>query len=230
MTSRTLIFKSLIIAAVVAAPLAHAEIAIVLNSNDDDMSLIDTTTYKVIKRVPVGKEPHHLIPTPDDKYVIIGNAKGNDLVLLDPRTGDIVKRLPRIADPYHLGFSPNQKWFVVTANRLDRVDIYRYEGGNFTPAGEVALPKTPSHMSFSPDSNTVFVTVQESHEVAAIDLLTHKVKWKVATGKQPAGIWITPDAKHVLVGVMGANYVDVLSVVDGKSVKHIQTGNGAHAL
>lgn len=39
------------------------EVAIVLNSNDDDMSLIGTRTYREIKRVPIGQEPHHLINT-----------------------------------------------------------------------------------------------------------------------------------------------------------------------
>lgn len=234
MTSHRMDFKLLILAAVAlsafAQGAARAEIAVVLNSRDDDMSLIDTTTYKVVKRVPLGKEPHHLIPTPDGKHIILGNAAGNDMVLLDATSGDIVKRYPRIPDPYHLGYSPDQKWFVVTANRLDRVDIYRHDNGNFALAAKVPMPKTTSHIAFSPDSGTVYVTVQESHEVAAIDLPTQQVKWKVKTGTQPAGIWLTPDTKHALVGVMGEDYVDVLATGDGKSVKHIKTGKGAHAL
>ena len=46
-------------------------IAIALNSADGTISLIDTETYKVIGKTPVCKEPHHLMPTPDDKSVIV---------------------------------------------------------------------------------------------------------------------------------------------------------------
>lgn len=221
---------ALLVAGALLVPVlpVSAEVAIVLNSKDDDMSLIDPKTYQVIKRVPLGKEPHHLIPTPDDKHIVVGNAAGNDLVLLDPLTGEIVKRVPRIPDPYHLGFSPDKKWFVITANRLNRVDIYRYENGEFKAAGKVPLAQVTSHMAFTPDSQTVFITVQETHQVAAIDLATQKIKWIAPTGKQPAGIWLTPDNKHLLVGITGEDFVEILSPADGKSLKKLVTGKGAH--
>lgn len=210
------------------APAAMADLAFVLNSKSDDVSLIDMTTYKEVKRVPIGKEPHHLMPTPDGKELIIANAAGNDLVIVNPETGEILRRVPRIADPYHLGFSPDRKWFVINANRLDRVDIYRYEGRDFKLASRIALPRTTSHMAFAPDSSTVYVTVQETHQVAAIDLPTQKIRWVAPTGKQPAGIWLTPDHKHLLVGITGEDYVEVLSPLDGRSLQRIPTGKGAH--
>jgi YVTN family beta-propeller protein len=217
-----------LLALCLTAPAAMAELAFVLNSKSDDMSLIDMATYQEIKRVPLGKEPHHLMPTPDDRELIIANASGNDLVIVNPETGDVLRRVARIADPYHLGFSPDRKWFVINANRLDRVDIYRYEGGDFKLAGKISLPRTTSHMAFAADSSTVYVTVQETHQVAAIDLPTQKIRWVAATGKQPAGIWLTPDHKHLLVGITGEDFVEVLSPLDGRSLQRIPTGKGAH--
>lgn len=214
--------------ATVVAPTATAEMAVVLNSNDDDISLIDTATYQEVKRVPIGKGPHHLIATPDNRFLIVGNTASNDLVYLNPVTGDIVKHVPRIADPYQLGFSPDGKWFVTAANRLDRVDVYRHENDTLTLAKAIALPKTPSHLAFARDSRTVWVTLQESNQVAAVDLTTQSVRWLIATGKQPAGIWVTPDGKHLLVGITGEDYVDVLTTHDGKAVTRLKTGAGAH--
>lgn len=219
---------ALLLTALVATPVS-AEVALVLNSNDDDMSIIDTTTYREIKRVPIGKGPHHLVPTPDDRYVVVGNTQSNDLVYLDPHTGDVLQRLPRMADPYHLGFSPDQRWLVITGNRLDRVDLYRHDAGKLTLTAQLPLPKVPSHVAFSADSKSAFVTLQESDQIAAIDLTTQKTRWVApTTGRQPAGIWVTQDGKHLLVGLTGTNYVDVLSAADGRPVKRIVTGNGAH--
>jgi YVTN family beta-propeller protein len=103
---------------------ASAETAVILNSGDGSISLVDTVTYKETTRFPVGKEPHHLMATPDDKELIVANAAGNDLVFISPHSGEILRRLPRISDPYQIGYSPDKKWFASASNRLDRVDIY----------------------------------------------------------------------------------------------------------
>ena len=49
---------------------ARAEVVVVLNSGDGTVSLIDKTTMVETKRIPVGKEPHHLMATADDQFLI----------------------------------------------------------------------------------------------------------------------------------------------------------------
>jgi len=83
-------------------------------------------------------------------------------------------------------------------------------------------------MIFSADSAFVFVTLQESDEVAAIRLADQSLQWKIKVGRQPAGIWMTPDDKHLLVGVMGEDFVEVIDWRAQKSVRRIVTGKGAH--
>jgi YVTN family beta-propeller protein len=61
----------------------------VLNSLDATISIIDPQTYKEIRRVPTGKEPHHLYLTPDEKSLMVANALGDSLTLLDPKTGEV---------------------------------------------------------------------------------------------------------------------------------------------
>lgn len=208
---------------------AAAEVAVVLNSNDDDISILDTLSYRELRRAPIGKGPHHLIPTPDDRYILVGNTGSNELVFLDPASGDVVRRIGRIPDPYHLGFSPDKQWLVINANRLDRVDLYRYQDGTVQLAKSLSLKRTPSHMAFGADSRTVYVSLQESDQVAAIDLATQSVRWLVNTGRQPAGVWVTPDGQKVLVAITGEDFVDALSPDDGRSLARIVTGKGAHS-
>ena len=49
---------------------AHAEVAVVLNSGEGTVSVIDKASMTETKRINVGKEPHHLMATPDDKFLI----------------------------------------------------------------------------------------------------------------------------------------------------------------
>jgi YVTN family beta-propeller protein len=212
----------------VLATAAQASVVVVLNSGDATVSLLDQDKRTELRRFDVGKEPHHLMATPDNKTLIVANAASNDLLFLDPVSGAIQKRVRDIPDPYQIGFSPDRRWFVANALRLNRVDIYAADGDELRSVKRVPLPKTPSHMVFSPDSEFVFVTLQESDEVAAIRLADQSVQWKIKVGRQPAGIWMTPDEKHLLVGIMGEDYVEVIDWRARKSVKRIVTGKGAH--
>ena len=207
---------------------AHANVVVVLNSRDATVQLLDQETGADNGTFAVGKEPHHLMATPDNKSVIVASSVGNELIFLDPVSGKVQRRLADVLDPYQIGFSPDQKWFVSASLRLDRVDIYKYEGGNLLLSKRLPLARMPSHIAFDAASTTAFVTQQGSDQVSAIDLKTQTVRWTLPVGKLPAGISMTPDDKYLLVGIMGSDYVEVIDWRAQKTVKRIKTGNGAH--
>src|SRR5689334_593927 len=108
-----------------AAPLqAMPETAIVLNSDEATISIVDRRTMTEIERIPVGREPHHLILTPDGRDLVVASTLTNELLFLDPVSGRERKRIRNILDPYQLGFSPDGKWFVTAAHRMNHVDVY----------------------------------------------------------------------------------------------------------
>ena len=211
-----------------ATPANQPKLAVILNSGSASVSLIDMNTREVVKTIPVGKEPHHLMMTPDQKSLLIANAAGNDVVLMNPTTGELTGKIPNIIDPYQIGYSPNHKWFIANGNRLDRVDIYAADSANLKLAKTVKLGKTPSHIAFTSDSKIAFITLQDSSELAAIDLETQNVLWVMPTGKVPAGLWMTPGDQYLLVGITGEDYVQVIDWKNRKEVKRITTGKGAH--
>jgi len=207
----------------------------VLNSLDADIAVIDPASFTVVKRIPTGKEPHHLYLSPDEKSVIVANALGDSLTFIDPRTAEVQRVVRGISDPYHLRFSPDMKWFVTASNRLDRVDLYRWQGSVATEplqlVKRIPAPKTPSHLNIDTKSTTLYVSLQDSDELLAIDLATQAVKWKTAVGKMPADIYLTPDDKFVLVGLTGDKLVEVWDVSGPapKLARRIETGKGAHS-
>ena len=118
----------------------------VLNSLDANVSVIDPVSWKVTKRISTGKEPHHLYMTPDEKSVIVANAGGDSLTFIDPRTAEVQRVVRGTMDPYQLRFSPDMKWFVTVANRLNHIDIYRWDGKELVLAKRIPSSKTPSHI------------------------------------------------------------------------------------
>jgi len=222
--------------AALAAPVAKP--IFVLNSLDADISVVDPVSFQQIKRIPTGKEPHHLYLTPDEKSLVVANALGDSLTFINPTTAEVQRVLHGIPDPYHLRFSPDMKWFVTAANRLDHVALYRWVPTDANMplqlVKRIAAPKTPSHLSIDSKSTTLFVSLQDSDELLAIDLGTQTVRWKIPVGKMPADIFLTPDDKHILVALTGDKQVEVYDVsapgaTPPKLLKRITTGNGAHS-
>ena len=115
----------------------------VLNSLDASVSVVDPVTWKETKRITTGKEPHHMYLTPDQKSIIIANALSDSLTFIDPITAEVQRTVRGILDPYQLSFSPDMKWFVTAANRLNHVDIYRWDGTDMVLAKRIVTGKTP---------------------------------------------------------------------------------------
>lgn len=205
---------------------AKADAVLILNSEEASYSILSRATRTELARLPVGREPHHLMPTPDGKEVLIGSTATNELLALDSNTGDRRRVIANIIDPYQLGFSRDGKWFVTVAYRLDHVDIFHADG--FKLAGRIFIDGLPSHMAFDADSKTVYVSLQQSGRLAAFDLATQTLKWNVPVGNTPAGVVMLPDNNRVLVALTGEDGVAVVDPRDGKVTGRLQTGKGAH--
>ena len=173
---------------------ARADSVIVLNSAGNTVSLIDPRTYKETARLPIGKQPHHMMATPDDDALLVGSTSSNELYFVDRKTGAITTKMP-MQDPYQLGFSPDRKWFVTTALRMNYVDIYAGDeiiGKKLTarPIKRVRTGSMPSHLAFSGDSKLIYVTEQGADTVSVIDLATQRVLQTIQVGDEPAGVWV----------------------------------------
>ena len=219
-----------------ALPAAHAGAprppVLVLNSLDGTVSVIDANRWVQERRIATGKEPHHLYMTPDEKSVIVANAGSDTLTFIDPRTAEVQRTLSGIIDPYHLRFSPDMRWFITAANRLNHIDIYRWDGENPELAQRIPTGRTPSHLWIDAQSTTVWSSMQDSDELVAIDLATQKLMHRVPTGRAPADVFGTPDGRHLLVGLTGGTGVQVFDIAPGQAPRAsglIPTGKGAHA-
>lgn len=222
---RLLCRLALAIAVMAPFPAAARGLVVVMNSGGASISLIDMSTEHVIGRTPALREPHHWALSPGGKTLLVGDSSGNALLVLNPNTGALERRIP-CSDPYQLGFSPDGKYLVVNGlarNQVDVLDARTYKLVHRFPAW-----KMPSHLAFSPDSSRVFVSLQGSDSLAAFDLRDMKQLWRVRVGPAPAGVlWLNG---KLLVADMGSDYLAEVDPANGKVLRHVLTGKGAHNL
>lgn len=217
--------------AVVHSHAAEPPPVFVLNSLDATVSVIDPGNWTERSRIPTGKEPHHLYLTPDESSLIVANSAGDSLTFLNPRTAEVQRVVYGIIDPYHLRFSPDMKWLVTAGNRLNHVDIYRWDGKEPKLAKRIPTGKTPSHVWIDEKSVTAYVSMQDSDELIAVDIPTQTIRWRTPTGPMPADIFGVHGSKTLLVGLTGSDGVQVFDVSGPQplAVGKILTGKGAHA-
>ncbi len=208
-----------------AYPAGAAGLAFVINSGGASISLVDMSSQKELRRIPVLREPHHLALSPDGRSLLVGDTVGNEMLFLDPATAALQKRVA-VADPYQLGFSPNGKFLVVNGLARNQVDVYDAAGMQLLKRLQTA--SMPSHLDYAPDSSRVFVSLQGTDSLVAIDLNKLAILWTAKIGKTPAGV-LWHDGR-VLVADMGTDYVAVVDPTDGRVTGRIHTGKGAHNL
>ena len=200
-------------------------LALIINSGGASISLVDMATEKEIRRIPVLREPHHVALSPDGKSLLVGDTVGNEMLFLDPATAALQRRLP-VADPYQLAFSPNGRLLVVNGLARNQVDVY--DAASMQLLKRFPTATMPSHLDYAPDSSRVFVSLQGTDSLVAIDLNRLAVLWTAKIGKTPAGV-LWHDGR-VLVADMGTDYVAVVDPADGRVTGRIHTGKGAHNL
>lgn len=219
--------RTALLAALLLAPVAGraAGLVLVMNSGEATLSVIDMDQKREIGRIPVLREPHHWALTPDRRDLLVGDTAGNALFDLDPNSFAVRRRIP-VSDPYQLGFSPDGKFLTVNGNGRNQVDIY--DAATFKLLKRFPLRRTPSHLDYAPDSSRVFVSLQDTDQLACIDLRTMTVVWDEVVGKVPAGVlWLN---NRVLVALMGEDSLAVVDPATGHVERRVHTGAGAHQL
>lgn len=211
-----------------AAPAARADLLYVLNSGEATIQVLDPRSgAEAAPRIPVLREAHHLVLSPDRTLLLIGDSGGNEIFVVRPDTGEVIRR-ERISNPYHLDFAPDGRRLVVTSLRRNQVDIYGWDGLALTLEHRLRMPDKPSHLAFSPDGAVVYVTLQGSRGLAAIEVATGRHLWTMDVGPEPAGVlW---HEGRLLVGIMGRDHVAVVDP-DARAVERtVAVGRGAHAV
>ena len=204
---------------------ARAGAVLVMNSAAASLSVVDLATRAELRRIPVLREPHHWALRPGGRELLVGDTGGNELLDLDPVSFALLRRIP-VSDPYQLGFSPDGR--VLTVNGIARNQVDIYDAATLKLLHRFPLAAMPSHLDYSPDSSMVFVSLQGTDKLAAIDLRAMQVRWTAPVGHTPAGV-MWHDGR-VLVADMGTDYFAVVDPVDGHVERRIHTGRGAHTL
>jgi len=157
-------------------------LAIVVNRDSSDITLIDPVTDTIIKRIPLGEytNAHMAMLNHDGKKLIISGTGRDRFLVVDLATGQIEHTIVTGKSPEHFDVTPDgRRAFVgnIEDSTVSVIDVH--EGrevqrvtGFFEPHGFSVLP----------DGSKVYVSSLGAHEVAVLDANSGRILKRLAVG------------------------------------------------
>jgi YVTN family beta-propeller protein len=192
------------------------------------IDVIDAKTYRVIRRIPVGRTPQQVVPSWDLRTLWVTEPGG--LVPLDPRTGSQGRTVP-VATPSDLYFSVDGREALVMDARLGRIEIRDPRTMRFRSAVRVPCPGL-TRADFSASGSTLVAGCAGTGRLIRVDLDRHRVTGtlRLAPGARPQDVRLSPDGTTFYVADMGRGGVWLIDALNFGKLGFIHTGRGAHGL
>lgn len=212
---------------------AVAATILVANTTSSTVTLLDETTLKPIKELPVGYMPHEVSITPNGKFALVTNfgdlldiIAGSTITVIDIANADIVKtiQLPKRSRPHGMKFLSDTE-VLVTAQGIQSLLLVNVETEKVVKT--LSLPGAGAHtVTVDAEHRYAYVPNKVSGTLCKVDLKSWSVVSETKIGKQSEGITLTPDENLALVTDSLDNYVAVVRIKDMVVLKTIPTGSG----
>lgn len=184
---------------------------LVLNKDENTVSFIAAATGATLRTIPVDRNPHEVVVSPDRSISYVTNSGGDSLSIIDNRemveTGRVTH--PEFRFPHGLGLTPDGKHLWLASTRSDRVFVFE----TATMKAETVLPtgQSRSHMiSPTPNWSRVYVPNIGSATLTVIDVARRAIVKHIPVGNGPEGVGVHPAGRELYVANQHDNTLYVL--------------------
>lgn len=212
------------------------------NQGSADVSVIDTTTFTVTRRIRVGKNPEFMRLEHDGKIAYVTyepsvesgppkqgakEEKGGspaEVAAVDPQKGTATSFLMGGRETEGIEFSPDGKYIVVTNEGDDTLAVYDKTSGKAVKTVDVKAHGTrPRGIKVSPDGRVYVVSMEHSNSFAVFDSELKFMK-SVPTGTAPYGIAFDRAGKRIVVAAARAKTLQVFDAQTFAPIRSIPVG------
>src|SRR6266852_7292834 len=179
--------------AAIASPFKHGFTS---NGREGKVSMFDSTTLALIKKIDVGKGPDGIYYEPKTKRVFTNNHGTHDITAIDAATGDVVGTVKAEGDGEEAIIGADGLIYVNSEDTAEVVvfDPKSLEVKNRFPIG---VAKTPTGLAYDGKTNRLFIGCRNEPKMVVMDAVSGKVinSYPIGAGVDYAGF--DPDAKLI---------------------------------
>ena len=158
-------------------------LAIVVNRDSSDITVIDPVTDTIIKRIPLGEytNAHMAMLNHDGKKLIISATGRDRFLVVDLVSGKVEHTIVTGKAPEHFDATPDgRRAFVgnMEDSTVSMIDVH--EGREIQ---RITGFYAPHGFSVTPDGSKVYVSSHGAHEVAVLDAQSGRMLKRLAIGE-----------------------------------------------
>ncbi|MBT2686880.1 beta-propeller fold lactonase family protein [Bacillus sp. ISL-47] len=196
--------------------------AAVTNNEDNNVSVIDMASFKVVNTVETGKGPHGFRISDDSKSAYIANMSEDTISVVNLETMKEEKRIKVGTAPVTTGIASDGKSLVATLNGENALAVVDLATDK---VDKIPVGIGPAQVYIDENDQFAYVANQGTEEapstsVTVIDLDAKQATAEIETGKGSHGVVTSPDNKRVYVTNM---FEDTVSIIDKERNKVIET-------
>lgn len=156
------------------------------------------------------RSPVDLALSADGKLAVTANQTSDSVSLVRVADGTLLDEAAVSRRPVAVAFTPDEKQILVTTSQGGELVLFERRGERLIAAGAVMLGYQPQGIAVSPDSRLAYVALEGANEVAVVDLTSCEAVARIAVGKWPRYLCLTPDGTRIAVGCSGDGGVWVI--------------------
>ena len=220
------------LAAALAQTATPSPALLVLDKEDNMLSIIDPATAKTVARIPTGEGPHEIAASDDGKIAFVANyggrTPGNTSSVMDLVSQKELRRvdLGALRRPHGIIFADGKVWFTAEKNRL----IARYDPAANQIDWLLGIGQNGTHMLlFSRDRSLLFTSNIGSDSITVLQRGSDPSVWEAtnaSVGKGPEGGDISPDGREYWAANSNDGSVSIIDVASKKVVQTLDVKTG----
>jgi YVTN family beta-propeller protein len=219
------------------APAARSarQLVYVPNTQSASITIIDPATHQIVRTIPTGAVPQHVVPSHDLTTLWITNDDANTLTPIDPRTGAVGDAVP-VDDPYNLYFTPDGRFALVITEDRARFDLRDPKTMKLIDSVPIGCDGA-NHLDFTADDRYAIASCEFDGQLVKFDLENREIVGYLklepgATGAlpMPQDVRSSPDGRTFYVVDMTANGIHLIDPIAFERKGFIETGRGAHGI
>ena len=223
---------------------------VVANVDSGDITLIDRIDGKIIKHVPIGKNPEFVRvrgnrayvsfepaslggppPEPGSKEAkALAEQREEDdeepakIAVVDLDEGKVIKEITGGMETEGIEFSADGKKIIVTNEADENVTVHDIASGDLVKKISTReVGNRPRGIKMAPDGKSYVASVEYGNHLVVLDTDFNIVK-VVETGDVPYGLTFNRDGSRLLVALSKGQAIQVFDTSTWKPVGQVETG------
>jgi DNA-binding beta-propeller fold protein YncE len=192
-------------------------------SHSTKVEVLNVDTHEKIGEIPNLQGVHGVIAVPKTGRGITTNGRSNTVTIFDLKTLKPIVELPTGKNPDALLYDEFSKRVFIFNHSDVTTTAIDIEAGKVV--GTIDLGGTALEAGATDEKGTIFVNLEDAHEIVSFDAKTLVVKnrWKIAPGEEPTGLALDTKTKR-LFSVCHNGWMMVVDSEKGNVVAQVPIG------